>query len=285
MKRALALFAGGPAAAMLIGCGPSASSLVAQKHYREALCSESDEARVAKALWEDTNAYLHLHVVTPEEMASAIGDQPTPAIRERARFVRLTLETNRLPVDGIRVAITGQPAVLASPSWDRLAQLTHEKLPPKERHTTSLTAKNVFNVGAIFLSGGLWLLTDPRFNEGEVWLDASDAKYREQAPIAYALREATSVTGTCSGATASANEEAPVGLSCTRYFVVDRVDPTPVELVLTFEYVAYRWKPSLRDYQPEKRDQCLGTYVVHVPLETMPDSKPRRIADLARGAR
>ena len=47
MKRIVVL-----AAAALMGCGPSASSLVGQKHYREALCSESDESLVAKSLWQ-----------------------------------------------------------------------------------------------------------------------------------------------------------------------------------------------------------------------------------------
>jgi hypothetical protein len=265
-----------------LGCGPSATQLVAHKHYREALCAESDDALVSQALWTDTNAHVHLHVVTNEELAAVVGDQATPAIRERARIVRLTLETNRLPVDGMRVAITGQPAVLAAPTWERLAQLTHETLPPMERRTTSITAKNIFNVGAILLSGGLWLLTDPRFNQGEYYVEPSSERYRAQAPVASALREATSVTGACAGATASPNEEAPVGLSCTTYLVVDRVDPQPVDLVLTFEYVAYRWKPEQRDYRPEAKDQCLTKYVARVPLETMPDSKPRRIADLAR---
>jgi hypothetical protein len=278
MKRALGVIG----AASLLGCGPSASSLVAQKHYREALCSESEQTLVAKSLWDDTNAHLHLHVVTDEEIAAVIGDYPTPGIRERARIVRLTLETNRMPVDGMRVSIAGQPAVIATPTWERLAQLTHEKLPAQERHTTSLTAKNVFNVGAIFLSGGLWLLTDPRFDRGEYYVDASPEKYRAQAPLAYALRAATEASGSCRGGPTSAQEEAPVGLSCMTYLIVDRVDPTPVDLVLTFEYVAYRWKPEQRDYRPEAKDQCLTKYSVRVPLETMADTKPRRIADLAR---
>lgn len=278
MRRVLSVLA----CAASIGCGPSTTQLVAHKHYREALCAQSDDELVAKALWAHTNAHLHLHVVTAEEMAAVIGDSTTPAVLERARFVRLTLETNRLPVDGMRVSIGGQPSVIASPSWDRLAQLTHEKLPPQERHTTSLTAKNIFNVGAIFLSGGLWLLTDPRFNRGEYYVEASPEKYRAQAPLAYALREATEVSGSCTGSTATAKEEAPVGLSCVTYLVVDRVDLTPVDLVLTFEWVAYRWKPEQRDYKPEAKDQCLTKHVVRVPLETMPDPKPRRIADLAR---
>jgi hypothetical protein len=280
MRRLLALLSLG-----LVGCGPSPSKLVEQKHYREALCSESDPALVAKALWEDTNAHLHLHVVTAEEMASVIGDDPTPSIRERARIVRLTLETNRLPVDGMRVAMTGQPAVITTPTWERLAQLTHEALPPMEKRTTSVTGKNILNLGAIFLTGGLWLLTDPRWNEGEYYVEASSEKYRAQAPLAYALREATRMSGGCSGATASANEEAPVGLFCTTYLVIDRIDPQPVDLVLSFEYVAYRWKPEQRDYRPEEKDQCLAKYSVRVPVEAMTDAKPRRVADLARSVR
>jgi hypothetical protein len=269
----------------IVGCGPSATTLVAEKHYREALCSESDRAFVAKALWEDTNAHLHLHVVTAEEMASLIGDQPTSSIRERARIVRLTLETNRLPVDGMRVSITGEPAVITTPTWDRLAQLTHETLPPMEKRTTSLTGRNIINVGAIFFTGGLWLLTDPRWSEREYYVEPSSEKYRAQAPLAFALRDATSVGGACSGSTASANEEAPVGLFCTTYLVIDRVDPQPVDLVLSFEYVAYRWKPEQRDYKPEEKDQCLGKYSVRVPVEPMLDARPRRIADLARFVR
>lgn len=65
------------------------------------------------------------------------------------------------------------------------------------------------------------------------------------------------------------------------HLVVDRVDAR-IDIVLEFEYVAYRWKPEQRDYVPNEKDPCLTKHSVRVPLATMPDAKPRRIADLAR---
>lgn len=266
-----------------VGCGPSTTQLVAHKHHREALCAQSNEEEVARALFQDTNAFIHLHVVTDDELARAVGPA-APAVAARARFVRLELETNRIPVDGMRVAIRAEPAVVTRPSYPRLAQITGEALPAAEARSTVLTPNNVLQAGAILFSGGLWLLTNPSFDRGTTYVDAPPEKYRAMAPIAFALHEATGETDDrCAASLSSAREEAPVGLHCATYLVVDRPVSRPIDLVLTFGWVAYRWRPEQRDTQPEERDTCIVEHTVRIPaaLDIPFGTKPRPVGDLA----
>lgn len=250
-----------------LACGPSIARMVEQKQYREALCAHAGDSDVARALFDDTNAHVNVHAVSEDELGHALGGDATTAhdLAQRAAFVRFTLETNRLPVDGIRVELKSTPAVMSLPTWPRLAQLTNEQLPPAERVETSLTGKNILNAGAIFFTGGLWLLTNPSFERGYRTVEPSLDQFRQKAPRAAAIHQATAVNDVCA-ADGSIRSAEPVGLRCSAFVVIDRTSADePIAFDLVFEWASYRWKPEERSYQPSAADQCTTRHVAHIP--------------------
>lgn len=258
------------AALPAFGCGPSVARMVEQKQYREALCASPNDSDIARALFEDTNAHLNVHAVTEEELGRALGGDVATAhdLAQRAAFVRFSLETNRLPVDGMRVELKATPALMGLPTWSRLAQLTNEQLPAAQQVETSITGKNILNAGAILFSGGLWLLTNPRFERGYRTVEPSPEQYRQKAPRAAALHHATAVNDVCA-ADGSVRSEEPVGLRCSAFVVIDRTSADePIAFDLVFEWASYRWKPEERSFQPSIADQCITRHVTRIPASS-----------------
>lgn len=75
-------------AVILGGCGPSMSSLVVNKHYREAICAANDggdgaRANVATAVATDSELYLHIHVLSPKSSSRCSASR-----RKRSRAGR-----------------------------------------------------------------------------------------------------------------------------------------------------------------------------------------------------
>lgn len=282
------------AALPAFGCGPSVARMVEQKQYREALCASPNDSDIARALFEDTNAHLNVHAVTEEELARALGGDATTAhdLAQRAAFVRFSIETNRLPVDGMRVELKATPAVMGLPTWPRLAQLTNEQLPPAQQVETSITGKNILNAGAILFSGGLWLLTNPRFERGYRTVEPSFEQVREKAPRAAALHHATAVNEVCAADGAVRSAE-PVGLRCSAFVVIDRTSADePIAFDLVFEWASYRWRPEERSYQPTASEQCTTRHVARIPAastrglvgwsQTKFGQRMVRVADVAK---
>lgn len=277
----------------LTGCGPTVATLLSHRQYREAICAGYLDERVSRALFEDTNAFVHLYALTDEEVASVLPDATKAVeVTTRARFVRLTVETNRIPVDGMRVAVTTSPAILTWPSLQTFAELTGETLPPSEVHTTQ--PNFALNFAAVVLSGGFWLLTDP-FTPRAYTVAPPDETYRRAAPNAFALHRATNSDAACERRKAESSTGAPVGLRCTTYFLLARPVERPLTLNFTFEYTASRRSDTTEadpGREPSEADPCFAKHTVHVPIgieALLPEwtratfgTRPRRLTELAR---
>lgn len=227
----------------LSGCGPSVAGLVKDRHYKEAICagqegSWSTREMVGRALDADAALLIHAHVASADELRAVLGGS-TDQVLERARLVRVSAQSNVLPIDalGIHAAfMTGRgqrAAVIAN--WTTLAWLTQEKLPPKRVEETYVTGENVLKGGAAVLTLGLSLLfTD--FEPGYVEVDAPLSEFERIAPLASRLHRTTE-RGGCLDITLSASG---AGQRCTWYFLVDNISRAPVSLELTTRYVAQR---------------------------------------------
>jgi len=276
----------------LAGCGPSLSTLVSQKHYREAICAGGTDEAVSRALFDDTNPYVNLHALTDEEVSTVLPDPAKAAdVTSRARFVRFTLETNRIPVDGMRLAVTTTPAIVTWPSLETFAELTGENLPPPRTYTTDPSFFG--NLALVLVTGGVWLFTDP-FTPRRYSVPLPDEVYQKAAPNAFALHRATTGQASCERTNPQSAADAPVGLRCSTYFLLARPVDRALTLNFTFEYAASRIRRDTDHGADADREEnrCFSKHTVHVPIGTeaaLPQwtratfgTKPRRLAELAR---
>jgi hypothetical protein len=232
------------------GCGPSLHALAEHRHYREAICgahdgSSDDRREVGAALDADAEIAVHAHAITTRQLAGVVGDAAEP-IAERTRFVRVEVQTNALPVDGLEVATQlddGYTPIASPVDWDALARTTSESLPRKRTTTTSVTGGNVLRVlGAIATAGlaplGAAVIGHPfTFDERTIEVDAPDDDYARVAPHAHALFHA--MEGGC-GPTGPMLSRQAIGTRCTWFFAMDRGLRAPAEIRLTIRYRAAR---------------------------------------------
>src|SRR5690242_3786553 len=158
MKRRAAFLLCGSFA--LGGCGPSLQSLVQAKHYREAICAgqegnDDDRKLVGQALDKDADLFLHIHVVSNDELGPVLG-LTTEAAAKRGRIIRVKLQSNVLPVDKLELngsftTDEGRTAAVIA-DWPSLAWITNEKLPQQQVEKTYMTGEN-------FLKGSAAVLT------------------------------------------------------------------------------------------------------------------------------
>lgn len=239
--RARNLFIGG--LFMLSACGPSLSGLVRDKHYREAICAaqdggEQDRRDVGHALDADAAFYVHMHVVSTEELRPVL-EAATEQVSARTKLVRVSVQSNVLPIDAIRMepSMRAESGKLAGvfADWQTLAWATQEKLPGKRTEKTYITGENVLKGGAAVLTLGFSLLfTD--FEPGYVEVDPPLEAFEAMAPLASRLHRTTS-RGGCLDITQSSSG---AGKRCEWYFLLDNVSRDPVSLELRARYVSAR---------------------------------------------
>lgn len=239
MTRTLAL-----ACALLAGCGPALPGLVADRHYREALCAahdgdDHDRAVVRDALQRDAGILLHVHVASAAELRGELGDD-TAGVMARARFVRVIAQSDVLPIDAVQLSASfgndaGQVSGLAA-AWPTLAWMTGETLPPRRTTQTWITGRNVLAAGAALFSAGLSLFFEG-FRPETIEVDAPPSEYHRVAPHASALR-ALSEAAACQEHRLSSVDGA--GQRCAWYFVLDAASASPVTLHLTARFEAHR---------------------------------------------
>jgi hypothetical protein len=182
--------------------------------------------------------FVHMHVASAEELRPVL-EAATDQVSGRARLVRVSVQSNVLPIDsiGIQASLTtdgGQVAGVPA-DWQTLAWVTQEKLPPKRTVETYATGENVLKGGAAILTLGFSLLfTD--FEPGYVEVDAPLSEFEAMAPLASRLHRTTS-RGGCSDITLSASG---AGKRCEWYFLLDNVSREPVSLELSARYLASR---------------------------------------------
>jgi hypothetical protein len=220
---------------LVAGCGgPSLSQLVAGKHYREAVClatdgSQSERDRLERALTADAQLYVHVHVITKEELRPLLAES-TDLVSSRALFVRVRAQSNVLPVDRMKVSVAlagSGTRVPAKPlDGDSLAFATHEDV-PKPHTESSVNPLGVLVTIVTFgifgnLGGGRTETVQP-----------TEREYRD-APIAFKLRKAMP------DAHCEALDMGGRGQSCQAFFIVDPQVDVPVKLVVGTTYEADR---------------------------------------------
>jgi hypothetical protein len=220
------------------GCGgPSLAQLVDGKHYREAVClaadgSSTDRARVGGALLSDEDIYVHVHVVTHDELRSLLAEG-ADAIGHRAIFVRVRAQGNVLPIDhhSVGMGLVGDGPVAPARLLDEqgLAWATHETVPKAE------TRESVNPLGLLVTFATLGLFGN--LGTTETTVSPSDDQYRAAAPIAFTLHSAMPATR-CWALDLDAR-----GQACEAFYVVDRHADVPVNLVIDSVYEAER-QPS-----------------------------------------
>ncbi len=261
---------------VLAGCGPSLQSLVQAKHYREAICAahdgDTDDRRmVGRALDKDADLHLHVHAVSSDELRPVLGDA-TNATISRGRIVRVDVQSNILPIDGLDLRGTfvtdaGRTASLVA-DWSTLAWITNERLPPNRVEQTYATGENILKgVGALF-TGGLSLFFT-NFHPGNVAIQAPHSEFVRMAPHASALRNTTEAARcTAIGAADGA------GRKCTWYLILDNISRTPVAFQLETSYSSLR---QTGKQFPDVEDQCLVKRPIRIPL-----GKPEDIEKASR---
>jgi hypothetical protein len=207
---------------------------VAGRHYREAVClaadgSSSERAALQRTLSADAQLYVHLHVLTPDELRPVLTDA-TDAVASRALFVRVRAQSNVLPVDRMKVslALAGQGTrVPAKPlDHDSLAWATHEDVPGSHTETSIHPLGVLLTIVTVGLLGNL-------ATSSEV-VEPSDREYSSKAPIAFKLHKAMPE------ALCRPLEMGGSGQSCEAFFVVDPQVDVPVKLVVSTTYEADR---------------------------------------------
>jgi hypothetical protein len=220
---------------LVTGCGgPTLSQLVARKHYREAVClatdgSQSERDRLERALSTDAQLYVHVHVITKEELRPLLGEA-ADLVASRALFVRVRAQSNVLPVDRMKVSValagTGTRVPAKPLDHDSLAFATHEDVPKPHTESTA----NPLGVLVTIFTLGLF----GNFGGGKTeTVQPSDGEYRD-APIAFKLRKAMP------DARCEALDMGGHGQSCQAFFVVDPQVDVPVRLVVGTTYEADR---------------------------------------------
>lgn len=233
--------------AFACGCGGALPAAVSAKHYREAICgaydgSDSDKAFVADALATDADVYVHVHVVTQEELAAIVPTGAGP-IHQRAHFVRVIVRSNELPVDGLELTGgfrgRGKEVVAAPIDWKSIAWVTDEKLPPKREAQTSVTFGNIGRVALAGLTLGL-SLPFTQFDRRTIMIDAPYEEYKRTAPKTTALVDAFSRRGGCRATTLIEKGGGFAGQHCEGWFVVERTSTEAVQLHVTSTYTSKR---------------------------------------------
>ena len=282
----------------LAGCGPNLSQLVADHHYREAICGAQDGSRgdrevVGAALEADAGLAVHVAMVPTAQLEPLLGDQAV-AMSARGRFARISLQINALPVDGVspRVAITAASGRTSAPvAWDALLRITGEERPPNRTGTSYATGRNLL---AILTLGMTIPFTG--LSSRTVEVPPPDDDYRTTAPRAYALFQAMARTG-CDWVPAAGDrqgwgqqgrqgQQGQQGVTC-RAFVAIAPGTETAELTLSLAFWSQRktWQGA------DLPETCTVERTVAVPLGRLDEldattvrmfgARMRSVADLA----
>lgn len=226
------------ALALTSGCAPRLSTLIAGKHYREAVCAAHDggaarRRRVSEALAADSGLYVHLQSMSQAELAQRVDPALAGEVLARVDLVKITVQANTLPLDDLQLQVTVQGedmgAGAAAIGWETLAVATGETVPDPERYTSYATLGNLLRSVGVVVTVGL-SLPYTNFNKRVYTLPPSSEAYRQQMPRAAALLAALGA--------ARCEALGDAGQVCTGHFVFDRSPATQWTLTLAQTYVA-----------------------------------------------
>ena len=214
MKRILGLLS-----LSLFACGPSVTTLVAERRWDESVCAVSNEREAQLAIptiVEASRARFVVHEITRSELGAiddaTLGDFFT-------RYVVYAIDTRVDPTSTTTQTITGSiEGVRTMRTTDDFAAFTAEKIPEghseKQSVLTDAAASKAFFA---VLSVGLSLLVDdrPMTKVVDVWVPPSSTEIEASAPRATKLAVAFAL----------AHATAP-------HYIVPRSDPASVEIVV-----------------------------------------------------
>lgn len=236
MKHPLALTI---TALSLTACGPSVRSLVAHRHYREAVCAAHegrDRALVTEALARDSALAVHAQRVRApavDQLNERRAAEHLPAVA----LVRVDAQSNVMPLDRVsieaRILDEERAPRGASASFSTALMMTRERLPPSHTVQTYLTPTNFLRGFAAVLTGGLALAVSPMQREW-VTIDPTPTEVARAAPLAMRLLESVQQSGCVESTPGQHNAR------CRWYFFVAARDDETLSLELTTRYVAHR---------------------------------------------
>ena len=149
----------------LSACAPTLPSLIAERHYGEAICAANEATTydidkdqlhrdtaegVAQAMVTDLAPRVHLHALTHSELETLVGPKTAAAIATDYVIVRAVLDTDRIPFAefsfGPLLTVEGEQ-VSAQP-WKRshIVSLTGEMLPEARTVEPGAVAKAIHDV-------------------------------------------------------------------------------------------------------------------------------------------
>ena len=226
-----------------LACGPSVQGLVADRHYREAVCAAVDDPEqselVGGALDLDANVAVHAQVIDSPEVRAALSGR-----RGASDVVvfRVSAQSDTLPVDALELAVQvgsldGTATALGA-RWDTLAWATGEPLPPRRQIETYITNANALRATAAIVTAGLSLLFT-RFRPESTMVDPLPEEYERFAPRATSLHALVGQSG------CRANESGNLGgVRCEWFFVYASRSPSPLAMVLSTRFTANRNHPE-----------------------------------------
>ncbi len=232
-------------ALLALGCGPAVTTLVADRHYREAVCAAHDgrgRGLVERALDDDANLQVHAQVIETAMVREALSRHERVA---PVTLFRVSAQSDVLPLDAIELSaavgtIDGGAAALPV-RWDTLVWATGERLPPRRTAQTYLTGGNLLRAGAAVATLGVSLLfTD--FRPDTVSVDATPADYARTAPYATRLHTLTERAG-CR----PHDPGGGAGVRCEWFFLYASPSRSPLTMALTARFISNRLDPERRD--------------------------------------
>jgi len=260
--------------AVTVGCGPSLSSLVEHKHYREAICgandgTDGDRAGVANAVALDSELYVHVQTLTEKELTPLLGAS-TRRVMERADVVRVRVRSNILPIDRLDVSVSfrndGGHASAAPVAWDTLAWLTEETLPSRRWASTYATPQNALRGLAGVVTLGFSLLFT-EFRPGEMQVDAPRAEYEKRAPLATAMHDAMADRGCRRLDLPLATSVVPKsGRDCEGFYILERATQGRWVLVAEQRFYAARVGEPADVALESEEERCVVRHVAEVDL-------------------
>lgn len=225
------------------GCAPRLSELVEKHHYREAVCAAyeggaEERAFVTQAIARDGRAHLHVETVHGMHLERVLGpDDPMIGV---ARFARVKLQLDAIPVDDVSASISLRDAkgdVAAVPLSRRaLVALTGEALPSPVTFSTYRHMGTFWRVVGVLFSLGM-SLPFTEFRERTFSVAAPDVHFQASAPRAHALlhamRSGCTIVPSRRGTTSK-------GLSCEWFVSIIAAREQMMHLDVTLSYSANR---------------------------------------------
>jgi hypothetical protein len=236
----------------LVACGPSVTTLVAEKRWDESVCAVSNqrEAELAiPAIVEASHARFVVHEIGRADLITPLDDATLGDFF--TRYAVYVVDTRADPTSTTTQTITGSIAYGKKVSAvEDFTSFTAEKMPEghsekQSQMTMAAPSKVLFAV----LSGGLSLLVDdrPMTQVVDVWVPPTPEQIEAKAPRASKIAASFALTR-----------------SSMAHYVVPRSEPASVQIVV--------------DAKSDKT--CTGRAMYHARMDTLKIDEWKNVSDV-----